>query len=153
IRRHDYIINVAQTVAETLMFFHPAVWWISGLIRREREHSCDDVVVQVCGNPVEYAAALTELEAWRSQRTRFALGATYGSLIGRVRRILKVPNGHEARSVSGIITVGLTFIVATVIGGIYVSSPAVPVLIARSAQGAEPVASPDSFDWRVHRTD
>jgi hypothetical protein len=148
---------VVQTVAETLLFFHPGVWWVSGQIRAEREHCCDDVAVRVCGDPVDYAAALAELEAWRSRETTLALAAVTGPLIGRVRRVLKVPIGHEARSLSWIVTLGLTFVSAVVMGGVYVSSfgpgSGVPNLTADGAQGAEPIASPDTFDWQVHRTD
>ena len=68
VRRHDYLVNLMQTLAETLLFYHPAVWWLSARIRDEREHCCDDVAVAVCGDPVGYAAALAELEAWRSRR-------------------------------------------------------------------------------------
>ena len=58
IRRRDYAVNLLQTVAETLLFFHPAVWWVSSRIREEREHCCDDVAVGVSGEPIAYASAL-----------------------------------------------------------------------------------------------
>lgn len=45
IRRHDYLVNLMQTLAETLLFYHPAVWWLSARIRDEREHCCDDVAI------------------------------------------------------------------------------------------------------------
>lgn len=45
VQRHDYLVNLMQTVAETLLFYHPAVWWLSSRIRDEREHCCDDVAV------------------------------------------------------------------------------------------------------------
>src|SRR4029077_10699398 len=63
IRRHDCAMNVLQTIAETLLFYHPAVWWLSKRIRVEREHCCDDVAIAVCGDPVGYAQALAELES------------------------------------------------------------------------------------------
>ena len=66
IRRHDYAVNVLQTIAETLLFYHPAVWWISKRIRVEREHCCDDIAVAICGDPLGYAQALAELETWRT---------------------------------------------------------------------------------------
>jgi bla regulator protein blaR1 len=46
IRREDYIVNILQSIAETLFFFNPAIWWISSLIRDEREHCCDHVAVK-----------------------------------------------------------------------------------------------------------
>jgi beta-lactamase regulating signal transducer with metallopeptidase domain len=62
IRRHDYLVNVLQTLAETVLFYHPAVWWVSKRIRMEREHCCDDIAVAVCGDALNYAEALAVLE-------------------------------------------------------------------------------------------
>src|SRR3989442_1351220 len=75
IRRHDYLVNLLQTVAETLLFYHPAVWWLSKRIRAEREHCCDEVAVSLCGDAVAYAKALAELEAWRTDSTVLAVAA------------------------------------------------------------------------------
>ncbi|MGB7220706.1 MAG: M56 family metallopeptidase [Vicinamibacterales bacterium] len=97
IRRHDYLVNLIQTMAETLLFYHPAVWWVSARIRSEREHCCDAVAVEACGDAVGYAAALTELESARTGRpfpagqAALALAATGGSLLERVRRVLRMP--------------------------------------------------------------
>ena len=64
VRRHDFIVNVLQMIAETVLFFHPAIWWVSRYIRCEREHCCDDAVVEVCDR-VDYVSALTHLgERW-----------------------------------------------------------------------------------------
>ena len=51
VRRHDYLCNGLQTLAESLLFFHPAVWWLSRCIRLEREYCCDDLAVTLCGRP------------------------------------------------------------------------------------------------------
>jgi uncharacterized protein (TIGR03435 family) len=98
VRRHDYLVNLMQTLAETLLFYHPAVWWLSGRIRDEREHCCDDVAVAVCGEPVGYAAALAELEVWRGGELNLAAAATGGSLLNRVRRILRVEVLEDSRT-------------------------------------------------------
>jgi len=58
VRRHDYLVNILQSVAEALLFYHPAVWWVSGHIRAERELCCDDVAVAVSGDALTYARAL-----------------------------------------------------------------------------------------------
>ena len=55
IRRHDYLVNLLQTLVETLLFYHPAVWWLSRRIRAERENCCDDLAVSLCGDPYTYA--------------------------------------------------------------------------------------------------
>ena len=88
VRRYDYVVNVAQCVIETLLFYHPAVWWVSRRVREEREHCCDDLVVQVCGDRRLYASALVNMERLRSATPRLALAATGGALLSRVRRLL-----------------------------------------------------------------
>jgi len=87
IRRYDYLVNLAQVFVEGLLFYHPAVWWISGVMRKEREHCCDDLAVQMSGGALEYATALTALEQRRMNATA-ALAATGGSLVDRVKRVL-----------------------------------------------------------------
>lgn len=95
IRRCDYLVNVLQRLVEGLLFYHPAVWWISRVIRAERENCCDDVVVSVSGNAHEYAVALATLEQKRWSGCEPAVAATGGSLVKRIRRLLypKGPNG------------------------------------------------------------
>lgn len=88
IRRHDYAVNIIQAAAEIVLFYHPACWWISRQIRREREHCCDDVAVAVCGDGVDYAAALAELESLRSNDATLGLAVTGGELTRRVKRLL-----------------------------------------------------------------
>ncbi len=73
IRRADFAWNLVQTLIETLFFFHPAVWWISGCVRHERELCCDDLALKVCPNPVVYASALFHLEEQRSRQMHLAM--------------------------------------------------------------------------------
>jgi uncharacterized protein (TIGR03435 family) len=95
IRRHDYLVNLLQSVAEALLFYHPAVWWVSSHIRTERERCCDDAAVAVSGNVLEYVNALAELAG--SRRVRLAaVAANGGSLADRIARLL-----GEPRPVSG----------------------------------------------------
>lgn len=87
IQRLDPFVNVFQVCVETLLFYHPAVWWLNKRIRAEREHCCDDVAVALCGNAVEYARALTLMEEWRSAPV-FAMAANRGPLTERIVRVL-----------------------------------------------------------------
>ena len=101
IRRHDYLVNLLQTLVETVLFYHPAVWWLSRRIRIERENCCDDLAVSLCGDPVAYALALADLEALRSGPApdhHIAMAATGGSLLQRVRRLLGAPSSHTGRA-------------------------------------------------------
>ncbi len=91
VRRYDYLVNLMQTAVETLLFYHPAVWWVSRRIRIEREHCCDDAAVAVCGSKVGYAAALTALEESRAAPALAMAASGFGrrgSALDRVRRIL-----------------------------------------------------------------
>jgi len=91
IRRRDYLVNMLQGVAESLLFYHPAVWWVSGHIRTERELCCDDVAVSAGGGVLTYARALAELESFRSAHFNAAMAANGGSLTHRIARLLGQP--------------------------------------------------------------
>ena len=96
IRRHDYLVLVLQQLVEAMLFFHPATWWISSHVRREREHCCDDLAVLMCGDALSYATALLSLEERRcAPAPRLVMAATAGNLLVRVRRLLKQPAPHR----------------------------------------------------------
>ncbi len=94
IGRHDYLVNLLQSVVETLLFYHPAVWWVSRRIREERENCCDDMAVRICGDPVTYARALATLEEMRSAPAQLALAADGAPLLERVQRLLGKSGGN-----------------------------------------------------------
>jgi len=87
ILRYDYLVNMLQSVVETLLFYHPAVWWTSARIRHERELCCDDLAVESCGDAVLYARALTRLERLRLAAPQLSLGGGGGSLLYRIERL------------------------------------------------------------------
>ena len=89
IRRHDYLVNLLQAVAETLLFYHPAVWWVSGRIRAEREHCCDDLAISATGDARSYARALVRLEEMRGAAPALAVAAGGQDLWKRVGRLLR----------------------------------------------------------------
>jgi beta-lactamase regulating signal transducer with metallopeptidase domain/HEAT repeat protein len=95
IRRHDFAVNLAQSVIETVLFYHPAVWWVSRQVRQEREHCCDDLAVAVCGDRQGYARALVGMERLRHPVPLLAVRANGGSLVMRVRRLVS-PNIIQA---------------------------------------------------------
>jgi len=128
VRRHDYFVNLLQSVVEVLLFFHPAVWWLSAQIRAERENCCDDIAVSICGDHLLYARALAALEDLRQpleSNPSLALAATGGTLMNRIRRLIapKLPPSPAARA-------GL------------IAALAVSVLGAASTLGLRPQESP-----------
>ncbi|HEV2864041.1 MAG TPA: M56 family metallopeptidase [Pyrinomonadaceae bacterium] len=101
IRRHDYLVNLLQTAVETLLFYHPAAWWVSQRVRAEREHACDDAAVECVGDVLLYARSLAELEQLRHRRqatAALALAANGGSLMQRIQRLVKANGPAPSRS-------------------------------------------------------
>jgi beta-lactamase regulating signal transducer with metallopeptidase domain len=88
IRRHDFVVNILQRCVESILFYHPAVWWVSKRIRAEREHCCDDIAIRLCGSRKVYAEALIEMERARQSRPILAVAAADGIVLQRFRRIL-----------------------------------------------------------------
>ncbi|MCF7975908.1 MAG: M56 family metallopeptidase, partial [Phycisphaerae bacterium] len=114
IQRQDFLVNILQTLVETLGFYHPAVWWVSRQIRIEREHCCDDLAVEVCGDSMAYARALTQLETIRPKNGILAMTATGGSLTHRIKRLVLTPATSPSTPawVSGLV---FTLILAAII--------------------------------------
>jgi D-alanyl-D-alanine endopeptidase (penicillin-binding protein 7) len=89
VKRFDYLVNLGQNVAEILLFYHPAVWWISGRIRAEREQIADDVAASHLGEPRRLALALSELEKLQFSHHHLAQGANGGDLMSRIKRLIR----------------------------------------------------------------
>ena len=120
IRRHDFLVNILQSLIEIVLFYHPAVWWLGRRIRLEREHCCDDEVVTVLKDPAGYAEALMSLELSRQQIPNPALAADGGSTGGlreRIERILgPAPPGNSlALGATAVLTLGCLFALVLVI--------------------------------------
>jgi D-alanyl-D-alanine endopeptidase (penicillin-binding protein 7) len=89
VRRHDYLVNLVQNVIEALLFYHPAVWWISRRIRHEREQIADDFAARRLGEPRRLAQALSELERLQFSGHHLAQAAAGGDLMARIRRLVR----------------------------------------------------------------
>jgi len=149
VRRHDYLINLLQSAIETLLFYHPAVWWVSGRVRQEREHCCDDAAVAVCDRFV-YVNALTNL-ATMTAHTPLALAATDGSLLRRVRRLLastpdeRPSGGWLSMAVVVVVLAGLTPVMMAIGTGDQeadAARPAAPAAAAVPAPAPTPTTRP-----------
>jgi beta-lactamase regulating signal transducer with metallopeptidase domain len=147
VRRHDFVVNLLQALVETLFFYHPAVWWLSSQIRVEREHCCDDLVVALLGNRIEYGRALVAIEESCGRSTLLALGVSDGSLLMRVRRILGIgPARRDSRwpgSLVGLMTLGLVLLLAV---GSFVVSRAEVAMNTNASTGSEPRFPPPKPD-------
>ena len=119
VQRHDYLVNVLQGIAESLLFYHPAVWWISNQIRTEREHCCDDLAVEASGDVLVYARALAAVESMRPAHFKPALSANDGSLLRRIQRLADPVAAHRpagwgvAWSLGALLLVGIAGVAVT----------------------------------------
>ncbi|SHN13586.1 M56 family metallopeptidase [Chitinophaga sp. CF418] len=118
IRRHDYIVNLLQVVCETVYFFNPGLLWISGLLRDEREHCCDDIALGQTGNKKEFIQALISFKehAIYSPSSAVAFPGKKNQLLQRVSRIINNKNqplgtGEKVFFMAGILL--LTAILST----------------------------------------
>ena len=109
IRRHDYLVSVLQSVVETLLFYHPAVWWVSRQVRRERECCCDDLAVRVAGDRLAYARALSWLEERRASLPEMVLAANGGVLTMRIKRLLGYRESSVGSQVAALVVLAMLF--------------------------------------------
>ncbi|MFO1096043.1 MAG: carboxypeptidase regulatory-like domain-containing protein [Planctomycetaceae bacterium] len=141
IRRHDYLINLLQNLSETVFFYHPALWWASAVVRREREHCCDELAARALGNRAEYGRALLALEELRGAAPRLALGAKGGSLLERIRRLAQLEPTPRL-GVGGVI--GIALVAAVIVFAVMWGSGAVrqkPIAAAEAAPADSDPAS------------
>jgi beta-lactamase regulating signal transducer with metallopeptidase domain len=132
IRRLDCFVNLFQIAAETLLFYHPAVWWVSQRIRAERENCCDDEAIAICGDAVNYARALTLMEEWRTAPA-LMMAANRSPLAERVVRLL----GWD-RAAGRIRVAGLAASVVCLAGALLAGNAFLGVAHAALGAGASP---------------
>jgi bla regulator protein blaR1 len=114
ILRKDYLVNLMQSFVEIMFFYHPATWWISGLIRQEREHICDDLAISIHHDHINYIKALTTMEELnlKSLLLANAMGGSQKQLLARVKRLVtpvKLRKGISDGVLAFIVIIGLVF--------------------------------------------
>lgn len=144
--RKDYLVNLLQSIAEVVFFYHPAVWFLSASMRAERENCCDDKAVELSGNPLKLAralSALAELLYAKEQAPSLALAALGpdGSLVSRVRRLVLRRSAAPSLS-EGILGAGLLVLALLVSTSVF--SMATTPEAETEAPAAAIVALPDS---------
>lgn len=98
IKRHDFLVNLIQSVIEVILFFNPFVWIISETIRKEREHCCDDQVVRQGSSRIEYVKALAQLEEAKQVSTpalALALNKNKFHVFNRIKRIMETSTNQN----------------------------------------------------------
>lgn len=149
VKRHDYLVNLVQNVVEALLFYHPAVWWISRRIRIEREQIADDVAARTLGEPRRLALALSELERMQfgdvrsgaRSGKRLAQAANGGDLVARIRRLLR-PDTQALNWQAAIPVLGLALACAAHAHA-HVAAPRAPAALPDLAGGLTQTALVD----------
>ena len=151
IRRHDYLINLLQNLAEALLFYHPVTWWLSRRIRDEREHIADRLAAEVTGQPRRLALALSELAEWSCSHTAFpstptlAQAAHGGHLMSRIEQLVRPGarpvRGGVALPLVGVAIACLAFYAHAQIGQ---EGKATPAAVAQAKADAATAAKPDA---------
>lgn len=142
IRRHDYLINLLQVLAETLLFYHPAVWWVSRQVRLERERCCDEIAASLIDDRCTYAGSLAAL-AESPVGARIALaarGSNGGELLRRVRTVLRLEEAAPKRVAPLAIAACLLLFALTIRVSLVRAEPAALVQSAASTT-TRPVAT------------
>lgn len=137
IARRDWFFNLLQVFVESLFYYHPAVWWISGVVRRERENACDDAALVATGNPIAFARALVQVQEMATPLPTLALamsGKRARPLLERVKRILNQPTQQRHQAMEKI-TATLILVALMALVGLRANS--VPSIGAAFAQIAE----------------
>jgi beta-lactamase regulating signal transducer with metallopeptidase domain len=133
LRRFDLWVNFYQRLGETLLFYHPGIWWVSRRIRVERELCCDAIAVSLTGEPIHYAKALEYVARQRLEAFRPILAAGMGGtemmLLGRIQRVLGV---ESPRKTWESWPLGLATLAIVVAGGLMIA------VTSRSVIGEEP---------------
>lgn len=94
IMRHDYLINLIQSMIEIVLFYHPIVWWLSKIARQEREYCCDDIAMVRNTNQLNYAKTLVKIQELKSNHA-LALSFADQSLLQRIQRIMNLPKSNN----------------------------------------------------------
>jgi ankyrin repeat protein len=146
IRRHDFLINGVQRAVECVLFYHPAVWWISGRMRVERERCCDDLAVRVCGDRMVYVNALVALE--NTREPILALPTAGAGLTDRVRRLLGIQGANRDWQSA---VAALVFAVILVSAGMWQPTLAGPATPPRASVPTPQVQTPPAQPTQTPR--
>ena len=150
VRRHDYLVNLLQRLVETLLFYHPAVWWLSHRIRIEREFVADDLAATALGDRRRLAVALATLDRLAAMSRSpfplpaFAQAAHGGHLMSRIQQLVR----PSRRALGGAVLPPLLGL-ALAAGAFYAHAQLAPKPAAAPARAdtpakASPAPSPDA---------
>jgi beta-lactamase regulating signal transducer with metallopeptidase domain/protocatechuate 3,4-dioxygenase beta subunit len=124
LRRWDLWINLFQRLTEMLLFYHPAVWWLSRRLRIERELCCDSVAVALTQNRLRYAETLELVGRLAARATpphlAVAMNVSRGNLLKRVQHVLNPRSANRPTAPWFLSVLALVVLIAMWRGALYV---------------------------------
>ena len=143
IRRYDLWMNLLQRVIESLLFFHPVIWFLSRRLGAEREICCDDLVVRAGHEAMNYAGALLRMAElcaiprYQHAAAQRATGRSMSLLEHRIGRLINAQREPRLQLTRlGVLTLILTL----------VSFLAAPGVVRSWAGARQPVVDKDSSE-------
>jgi len=62
LKRNDYLTNMLQQLINIFLFYHPAIWWLSSAMEKERELAADVMALNFTRKKTAYVKALTTFQ-------------------------------------------------------------------------------------------
>ena len=121
IKRHDYLVNLIQSILEMLFFFHPVFWWINHEAKKQREMACDEMAIALGANPKDLAYGLANvINHAQNHAPEMAMAAAkkQNPTLDRIKKIMGVKTSPTQPTTLSTITMMITFILgATLLVG------------------------------------
>ncbi len=121
--RKDILMNIIQTIIEAVLYYHPAIWWISANIRVERENCCDEQAIAFAGNRIQYAKTLVKIQEIQQSAPILALQFGHKSFFSnRIKRILNMTqtrNFLKEKIITTLIVLGMIVFISKDLSGNY----------------------------------
>lgn len=95
IRRNDFVLNLIAAAIETMLYYHPVIWWLQKQLAQNREEACDDEALAYIQNPMVYARALLKIQELENNHNAPELSLAFtgkksNQLLNRIKRIFQM---------------------------------------------------------------
>jgi beta-lactamase regulating signal transducer with metallopeptidase domain len=152
IKRNDYLVNIFQRVLEVIFFFNPCIWWVSSLIKIERENCCDDFAISLTNNKRTYIQALVSFQEFHLQKPVLAMGFINpkNRLLKRVLRIVENKNKSLNDFEKTFVTFCLSILGAVVFMSFQVTEPVLQTKTVTTTTKKTTTTTTESTEEEAH---
>ncbi len=122
VRRRDNLAAAAHMLVEAIFWFHPLVWWLGSRLIEEREHACDEAVLELGSHRHIYAESILKVcEFCLSSPLTCVSGVTGADLKKRMVHIMTDRIAHKLDITRQLLlgTAAVTALAAPLIFGLF----------------------------------